>query len=649
MKQFIYLGFFLSGILVGQVDKSLEFCSRKNSLAKWLSEENSMTDNQERIDVTYYDLYFKIYPDYESINGRTIVKETVVDSGLTAIDLDLKDGYDIDSVLVNGQPADYTYSSDVLSILLSMVEPPGIGTELEAIVGYHGDPQSYDFGSFSFDSHQGEDLIWTLSEPYGARGWWPCKDDPSDKPDSVDIVVNVPDNMIVASNGLLVSEVTNPHGRKTFHWHESYPIATYLVSLAIYPYQYFEDTYINAEGDSLPLTYYVFPDHYGSLYNNYMETKDMIGAFEESFGPYPFFGEKYGHAEFGWGGGMEHQTLSSMGGWSDWLIAHELAHQWWGDMITCADFHHIWLNEGFARYGEALWAEYDEGIDAYHTYWANHAFYGGGTIFVENATSVSEIFNGQLTYNKAGWVLHMLRHVVGDNVFFDMLKAYGNNDSLKYASATTEDFRDVCEEFTGLELDDFFNQWIYGERYPRYRVIYDTSPENVLSVQVNQIQSWQLFHMPVDIRITTPDSVYNYFVDQDGESTVFLFEIPDSEPILNVELDPDNWILKSVEVMELGQEPSLPGTFTLDAPYPNPFNGRVNIPFTIGYDSDLTFSIQNIMGQTVWNKKAFYPTGNHILNWQGRRTNGTELPSGLYFFTLQSSEKSLRQKILYLK
>jgi len=155
--------------------------------------------------------------------------------------------------------------------------------------------------------------------------------------------------------------------------------------------------------------------------------------------------------------------------------------------------------------------------------------------------------------------------------------------------------------------------------------------------------------MPVDIRITTPDSVYNYFVDQDGESTVFLFEIPDSEPILNVELDPDNWILKSVEVMELGQEPPLPGTFTLDAPYPNPFNGRVNIPFTIGYDSDLTFSIQNIMGQTVWNKKAFYPTGNHILNWQGRRTNGTELPSGLYFFTLQSSEKSLRQKILYLK
>ena len=113
----------------------------------------------------------------------------------------------------------------------------------------------------------------------------------------------------------------------------------------------------------------------------------MIGLFEEKYGACPFFDEKYGHAEFGWGGGMEHQTLSSMGGWSDWLIAHELAHQWWGDMITCADFHHIWLNEGFARYGEALWAEYDEGIDAYHTYWANHAYYGGGTVIVENTTT----------------------------------------------------------------------------------------------------------------------------------------------------------------------------------------------------------------------------------------------------------------------
>lgn len=649
MKQGLAGYVILFNLLLGQVDKSMDFCSNLQSLSRWVSTPNVMTENQERIDISYYHLYFNINTEDETIEGLTTVKAIVSDSGLTAIDLNFSDGYDIDSVLIGGEEADYTYSNDVLSIQIAMAGNPDIGSELEAVIGYHGEPPSFGFGSFTFDSHQGEDLIWTLSEPYGARAWWPCKDDPSDKADSVDIVVTVPDHLIVVSNGSLESEITNPHGRKTYHWHESYPINTYLVSLAIYPYQYFEDTYINAQGDSLPLTYYVFPDHYGALYDNYLETKDMMGAFEDAFGPYPFFGEKYGHAEFGWGGGMEHQTISSMGGWSDWLIAHELAHQWWGDMITCADFHHIWLNEGFARFSEALWAEYDEGIEAYHTYWANHAYYGGGTVFVENATSVSEIFNGQLTYNKAGWVVHMLRHVVGDDMFFDMLKAYGNNDSLKYASATTEDFKNVCEDFTGLELDDFFNQWIYGERYPRYQVIYDTSPEDVLSVQVNQIQSWQLFHMPIDIRVTTPDSIYNYFVDQDGESTVYLFSIPDSEPILNVELDPDNWILKSVEVMEIGQEPPIPGTFSLDAPYPNPFNGRVNIPFSIGEDATISLSIQNVLGQTIWLREAFYPAGHHGLLWKGNTISGQEASSGLYFVNMNVKDKSFKQKILYLK
>ena len=356
MKHLLFFGTIISSILLGQVDKSMDLCSRQNSFAKWLSIENMMTENQERINITFYDLYFKIFPDDQSINGLVSATAIVVDSGLTSIDLDLMDGYEIDSVQINGQNAEYTYSSNLMSIQLAMVGTPDIGSEIVATIGYHGDPQSFDFGSFTFDEHQGEHLIWTLSEPYGARGWWPCKDDPSDKADSVNIVVNVPDHLIVASNGSLISEESNPNGRKTYYWQESYPIATYLVSLAIYPYQYWEDTYINADGDSLSLTYYVFPDHYGSLYENYLETKDMIGLFEEKYGAYPFFDEKYGHAEFGWGGGMEHQTLSSMGGWSDWLIAHELAHQWWGDMITCADFHHIWLNEGFARYGEALWA-----------------------------------------------------------------------------------------------------------------------------------------------------------------------------------------------------------------------------------------------------------------------------------------------------
>ena len=135
----------------------------------------------------------------------------------------------------------------------------------------------------------------------------------------------------------------------------------------------------------------------------------MMEVFADKFGEYPFMGEKYGHAEFGRGGGMEHQTITSMGGYSQWLIAHELGHQWWGDLITCASFHHIWLNEGFARFSEALWEEAYNGVESYKNYWINHAYYGSGTVYVEEPNTASQIFNGNLTYNKAGWVVHMLR------------------------------------------------------------------------------------------------------------------------------------------------------------------------------------------------------------------------------------------------
>lgn len=655
MKNLIIL-FILCSKIFGQIDKSMEFCSKRNSAARWLSSENVMTENQERIDIRYYDIHLKINPNTESIEGFVTTNLVVVDSGLATIDFDLKSGYTIDSVVVNNISPDYTYASNLLSVHLEGASPPLIGQEFTVSIYYQGDPQSFDFGSFSFDTHSGEHMIWTLSEPYGARGWWPCKDDPSDKADSVDLHINVPNNLIVASNGILISEVNEANNRRTYHWHESYPITTYLVSLAIYPYQYWEDTYTRENGESMPLTYYVFPNQYDQSHANYLLTKDMLGLFEEKYGLYPFFEEKYGHADFAWGGGMEHQTLTSMGGWSQWLIAHELAHQWWGDMITCADFHHIWLNEGFARYGEALWEEATGGAEAYHAYWANHAYYGAGTVFVEDASSVSNIFNGNLSYNKAGWVLNMLRHVVemsmpwndSSDVFFDMLKAYANTDSLKYASATTEDFQAVCEDYTGLDLNDFFQQWIYGEYYPKYQLIYDDSFIDTLRIQINQTQSWQTFHMPIDIRVTTSDSVYNYFIDHEGSSMDYDYYIPENETIINVELDPDNWILKSLQVLNI-QEEIVPGEFSLQVPYPNPFNARLNIPFSLGFNSPVKIEIQNVLGQTVWRKTENYSRGNHILNWQGRDAKGGMLPSGIYFVSIAANQETHVQKILYLK
>ena len=160
---------------------------------------------------------------------------------------------------------------------------------------------------------------------------------------------------------------------------------------------------------------------------------------------------------------MEHQTISSMGGHSEWLIAHELGHQWWGDLVTCSSFHHIWLNEGFARFSEAIWDEASQGFEAYKSYWQSHSYFGPGTIYVEEPNTAAQIFNGNLTYNKAGWVVHMLRGVMGDSLFFESRRSYGYNDSLAYSDATTEDFKNVCEHISGIDLTSFFEQWIYNE------------------------------------------------------------------------------------------------------------------------------------------------------------------------------------------
>ncbi|MFQ6610541.1 MAG: M1 family aminopeptidase, partial [Fidelibacterota bacterium] len=429
--------------------------------------------------------------------------------------------------------------------LLSVTVPTPLNTgDLgHIVISYHGSPEATGFGSFGFDSYSGQPMIWTLSEPYGARDWWPCKDTPTDKADSVDISITVSDYLTVASNGNL-DEVVSNGGRTTYHWKERYPIVTYLVSLAIYPYTHFSGIF-NYNGGSMPLEYYVFPNHYNVVQENYAMTPDMIGAFSERFGLYPFINEKYGHAEFVWGGGMEHQTLTSMGGWSQYLISHELAHQWWGDMVTCANFHHIWLNEGFATYSQAMWYEMrDDSIQSLHDDMDTKKYFGGGTIYVTDTTSVGSIFNSNLVYKKGAWVMHMLRHIVGDDSFFEGLQAYG--DLYRFESTVTDDFKNVMEDVSGIELDAFFDRWIYGEYYP----IYESTPQYYgstngtyfLQVTIDQNQTSPLFTMPIDLQIETLAASQIFVIENNLGSQQYEF-ILDSQP-LSVIIDPEDWILK---------------------------------------------------------------------------------------------------------
>lgn len=463
----------------------------------------------------------------------------------------------------------------------------------------------------------------------------------------------MPSGLIAASNGTLVDTEVNGDWI-TYHWQERYPIATYLVSVAIHPYKFFLDWYKYSPTGSMRLEYYVFPDNYDKVQNNYALTKDMIGALASRFGEYPFIKEKYGHAEFTWGGGMEHQTLSSMGGYSEALIAHELAHQWWGNMVTCANFHHIWLNEGFATYSEALWYEKrDNDIQSLHNRMSSNRYFGSGTIFVEDATSVWNIFDYDLSYAKASWVLHMLRHVVGDSAFFAGLQEYG--DRYRFKSAVTEQFRDVMEEISGKDLDSFFQRWIYGEYYPIYEVVYNQSDSNLL-VRINQIQDSNIFEMPIDIKATFVDGSESTWVVQNTErNELFTLPIPDGKAIENIKLDPDNWILKKIS--EVRFDPSLDTTGNITVPdefhlypvYPNPFNAGVTIRFVLENEGEVQLNIFDIKGNKVWQQSARFTAGNHFIKWDGKNLFGNNVPSGTYVVEANNGTLTKTRKMLLLR
>ncbi len=498
------------------------------------------TPNQQAFDVRWYDLDLTFTPAGTQVAGTVRTQATVLAGPLTTLDLDLLSNMLVDAVTAGGVPVSASRVADVLTVNLDRAY--AVGELVDVRVTYHGSPV---VGAFGFTTANARLLIWSLSEPYGARSWWPCKDVPEDKADSVTIRYTVPTGMITASNGTQLSATDNGVNAVT-RWRESYPIASYLVSIASYPYTRTVDWYRPTLSDSMRIDFFNYPETAPTVAAVQARVKDMLGAFDARFGPYPFFLEKYGHAQFNFGGGMEHQTCSSIGVFSEFIVAHELAHQWWGDMVTCRDFHHIWLNEGFATYSEALWAESQGGLAAYRADLALNKYYGPGSVWVPDDQNSSRIFSSNLSYNKGSWVLHMLRRVLGDAAFFASLLQY--RQAHEYGTAVTEDFQAVCETASGRDLDKYFQQWVYGERHPIYRIAWSAAAAaggHDVTLTLEQRQDWQLFTMPVDVRVQTTAGPRDFVVPDSLASQTFVLHV-DAQP-LAVELDPDDWILDQLE------------------------------------------------------------------------------------------------------
>ncbi len=612
---------------------------------------------KQKFDAQYYRLYFKIDIEYRKIQAHAHERFKSLQNALSAITLDFNAQLKIDSI--GGAAVTFSRDSNFLDLTLSKKYAQGDTFSVD--IYYSGNPHKQGAISFVFDyMPDGTKYVWTLSEPYGARDWWPCKDTPSDKADSADVIVTVPQKSVVASNGLLVSEQDGPEtGWHTFHWHEGYPIATYLVSIVAGPLAHFQDYYHYSLTDSMLLDYYVFPLFLYDAQAYFKKVPDYLNALSHFYGPYPFLKEKYGMAQFGWGGGMEHQTITSVGGiYKSWrfLYVHELGHQWFGDKLTCASWKDIWLNEGFATYSEALyaqWAGFDEfapGMDAYHAYMDGIFYKDDGTVIIADTTDFSKIFS-RIVYHKGAWILHMLRHVMGDDAFFTSLQTYLNDKRWTYGSVRTQDFIETCENVSGLDLQDFFNQWLNYPFYPKYEYQWIVTKKNkdgvLIDVTIKQTQEQTLYVMPLDLKFVFADSSDTLLTVQNNQfSQTYRFYLKRSP--IQMLFDPDHWVLNENKEATPASYTQYPEIYRI---YPNPSPGKVWIEVRHLLRTDVSLEIYSIQGQLI---RKLKPKSNqfymHIYYWDGKNKNGQLVANGVYIVrTVAPMYPHRQQKIIIIR
>jgi aminopeptidase N len=509
-------------------------------------------------------------------------------------------------------------------------------------------------------------ICYSTTEPADARYWMPCFDEPWDKAErGCKINVTTPDSMSACSNGLLDS-VTTGSGTRTCWWSERYPISTYLMTFAASRWTTFKQWFHTSPTESLYMQHFNWPEDSADAVSAYAHTVDMIDFFDDSlrYGPYPF--EKYGMVEaypFPWGG-MENQTMTMVH--RSWVrygddngIAHEMAHQWWGDMVTCQDWRNIWLNEGFATYSDEQYDYHQNGLSSFLNLISSRA----SDYFQEEASDPHPIYDPPYpdhlfdwghTYVKGGWVQHMLRYVEGDTVwsqpgiFYRALRTYG--DSFKYGNANTEDYRRVHEQVTGLDLGWFFNEWVYGSWYPVYSLGWagrqnGSNWEVVLSLeQDNNSSAPPIFHMPVEVKVNWSggSATFRYDVTSNPQQNVFAVG---GHPT-SVEFDPNDWILDQHDThVGVTQGPLATCRTALQLAGPNPATGPVRLACDLASDAPVRIDIYDGSGRlTRTLLEGQRSAGRQALTWDRKANDGHAVPGGAYLcrMTAGSQTRTLR-------
>jgi aminopeptidase N len=592
------------------------------------------------IDIKFYHLDVKIAIDSQYISGSVYIKFQPTENNLNTLKLNLKSFMIVDSVTMDA--VSFSSLNDIVSV--NLAHSFNIGNPVGIKIYYHGVPLLANATKgLRYSTHgNNEPVIASLSTPFLSHYWWPCKDGPSDKADSVYVDITIKDSIIngfalsAVSNGLLDAVDSSSGHWKTFKWKHRYPIVPYYVMAAISNYRTIHQTYTGTNS-TFPLTYYVFDATYNQSVTGVSQMPAAFDRYIQLFGDYPFKKEKYGMTELGYYGAIENQTntiTNNMGTSWYYTSVHELAHQWFGDMITCTDWHHGWLNEGFASYSEALISEHLNGFGSYKTYMTSFEWYSGGSVYLPQDTDAFNIFQG-IIYKKGAYVLHMLRGVLGDSLFFNSMKTYATSIPFKYRHATTDDFKQVCETVSGQNLQYFFDQWIYDQYYPRYKYnFYSHSSGASTAVTIYQqqgtVNNWRpVFKMPLQIRFqfsTGADTLITVMNDKQHQNYFFNF----TDSVVSMAIDPDKWVLKTVirdltidvAVNELSDQPGI-------VVYPNPATDMITVVAHANV-SGSTYTLTDLLGKSVLTGKLATANSKISLN---------SLPVGMYLLKIGDQNK----------
>jgi len=597
---------------------------RSSTKKKMNLEVNSNTQNY---DITYHKLEFNVDPGIYSISGKITTTYTAL-ANMNTLTFDLSNTLLVSSVKINNVSLAFTQNTNELIITLPTTQLTGSQATVE--VAYSGAPPQNGFFAFTSTTHgpSNTPVIYTLSEPFGARDWWPCKQDLNDKINNIDVYITAPSQYVSVSNGVEPEAPVINGNLKTTHFRHNYPIPAYLICMAVTNYTIINQT-AGAAPNAYPIVNYIYPESdNSSLRTQILQTPLLLNYFSSLLENYPFANEKYGHAQFGWGGGMEHTTVSFMVNFERQLIAHEMAHQWFGDKVTCGTWKDIWLNEGFATYLAALVVENFDGPAAFVTEKAtmigNITSSAGGALYLTDAEAliVNRIFDYRLTYNKGAMVLHMLRFKLGDAVFFQGIRNYLADSNLAFKYAVTTNLKTHLEAVYGSSLTEFFNDWVYNQGYPIYNITVQNTTASQVRITVAQTTSHTsvpFFEMPVPVRLLgASGQTQNVVVNNTVSGEQFNISVPFT--VIGVQFDPNKNIISRMSTVTLEN-----ANFNFDTAiqiYPNPssISISVSIPENIEIENTVIYSVlgQKIMetkSQKTWDISSF-SSGIHFLTIQ---------------------------------